>query len=120
MGGRHSVSGWSGPPADVSRPTQLPQAKTHMAAAPPDCPRRGAATATKGRAVTYLIVGLDKNTLAPWHQNIGADDVTTARRLAHAHAAAQGINLIVAAVVGPNLCVVSDADGERATEPKAA
>jgi hypothetical protein len=91
-----------------------------MAAAPPYCPGPGAATATEGKAVTYLIVGLDKNTLAAWHENIGADDVTTAKRLAHARAAAQGINLLVAAVIGPNLSVLSDTDGERATESKAA
>jgi hypothetical protein len=83
-------------------------------------PRPGAPTATKGKAVIYLIVGLDKKTLVPWHQNIGADDVTAARRLARARATAQGINLLVAAVIGPNMSVLSDTEGESATGAKAA
>lgn len=50
----------------------------------------------------YLVVGLDQNTLAGWHQNIQAKDVATAARIAQARAAAQGTSLAVAAVIGPN------------------
>jgi hypothetical protein len=56
--------------------------------------------------VTYLIVGLDRTTLDPWHQNIQARDVMTAMRLAHARAKTLGINLVVAAVIGPNSSVL--------------
>ena len=70
--------------------------------------------------MTYLIVGLDKHTLAPWHQNIGTSDVTSAKRIARARAAAQGIDVVVAAVIGPNLGVLTDPENERATSHKAA
>jgi hypothetical protein len=58
--------------------------------------------------VTYLIVGLDRDTLAPWHENIHADDLTTARRVALARAEALGVSLVVAAVIGPNSTVLPD------------
>ena len=58
--------------------------------------------------MTYLIVGLDRHTLAPWHHNVLAGDVGTATRIARARAAAQGITLIVAAVIGPNSSLVAD------------
>jgi hypothetical protein len=64
--------------------------------------------------VIFLIVGLDKHTLVPWHDNINAGDVTSARRMARARAAAEGIDVVVAAVIGPNLSVLSDPDDERA------
>jgi hypothetical protein len=70
--------------------------------------------------VTYLIVGLDKHTLAPWHENIQAHNVAAARRLALARAAAQGINVVVAAVIGPNSSVVPHPAGECAPTSKAA
>jgi hypothetical protein len=69
-------------------------------------------------AVTYLIVGLDRTTLAPWRENIQAREVTAATRLARARAQARGINLVVAAVIGPNSNVLPDPGGERATTPK--
>jgi hypothetical protein len=59
--------------------------------------------------VTYLIVGLDQRTLARWHVNVLADDVGTATRIASARAAAHGVKLIVAAVIGPNSCLLDDA-----------
>lgn len=68
--------------------------------------------------MTYLIVGLDRTTLARWHQNVLAGDLGTATRIAQARAAAQGINLVVAAVIGPNSCVLSDA-AERAASKAA-
>jgi hypothetical protein len=55
--------------------------------------------------MTYLIVGLDQNTHARWHQHIRAEDSRTAR----ARAATQGIRLMVAAVIGPNSSVVPEA-----------
>jgi hypothetical protein len=55
--------------------------------------------------VIYLIVGLDRHTLAPWHANIRARDVPTATRVAEARAHATGINLVVAAVIGPDSIV---------------
>ena len=49
----------------------------------------------------YLIVGLDRRTLAPWHKNIRQDDVASATRAATARAGADGVDLAVAAVIGP-------------------
>jgi len=54
----------------------------------------------------YLVVGLDKHTLTPWYTNIGARDVSTAKKLARARACSAGIHLIVAAVVGQNSTVL--------------
>jgi hypothetical protein len=62
--------------------------------------------------VTYLIVGLDRTTLVPWHENIQARDVTAATRLALARARARGIDLVVAAVIGPNSSVLPHPGGE--------
>ena len=58
--------------------------------------------------MTYLVVGLDQSTFAPWHQNIGADDVGAARQIAFARAQARGIQLVIAAVIGPGLTVLPD------------
>jgi hypothetical protein len=62
--------------------------------------------------VTYPIVGLDRTTFAPWHQNIQARDVTAAARLARARAQAGGINLVVTAVIGPTSSVLPHPAGE--------
>ena len=70
--------------------------------------------------MTYLIVGLDRNTFAPWHGNVLANDVTTAKRIARGRAAARGIKLVVAAVIGPNSSVMRDPADERAAAPRAA
>jgi hypothetical protein len=64
--------------------------------------------------MTYLVVGLDRRTHTPWHENISADDIGTATRIAEARAAAQGLDLVVAGVIGPNSTVVSDPAEERA------
>ena len=53
-------------------------------------------------AVIYLIVGLDHQTLTPWHQNVRARDVATAMRIARSRARSSGIDLVVAAVIGPD------------------
>jgi hypothetical protein len=58
--------------------------------------------------VTYLIVGLDRKTLARWHDNVLARDVGSATLIARARAAAQGITLVIAAVIGPNSSVVPE------------
>lgn len=58
--------------------------------------------------MTYLIVGLDRSTFARWHGNVLARDVWTATRIARARAAAQGVTLVVAAVIGPNSCVLEE------------
>jgi formate dehydrogenase assembly factor FdhD len=57
--------------------------------------------------MTYLVVGIDHATLAPWHQNIAARTVTRAAREAVQRAAAAGIELVVAAVIGPNSTVLA-------------
>jgi hypothetical protein len=59
--------------------------------------------------MVYLIVGLDRRTLTPWHQNIGARDVGHAKRVARARAGADGIDLAVAAVIGAASDVLADA-----------
>ena len=56
--------------------------------------------------MTYLVVGVDHATLAPWHQNISARTVARAVSEAMQRAAAAGTELIVAAVIGPNSTVV--------------
>jgi hypothetical protein len=58
--------------------------------------------------VIYLVVGLDRRTLAPWHDNVMARDARTATLIARARAAAQGIGLVIAAVIGPNSSVLPD------------
>jgi hypothetical protein len=58
--------------------------------------------------MTYLVVGVDQSTFAPWHQNVRAGDVTTAKQIAFARAQARGVALVVAAVIGPNSTVLAD------------
>jgi hypothetical protein len=58
--------------------------------------------------MTYLVVGLDQITFAPWHQNVQARDIATARQVAVARADAKGIALVVAAVIGPNSTVLDE------------
>jgi hypothetical protein len=70
--------------------------------------------------VTYLIVGLDRKTHARWHENVSADDIGTAERIAEARAAAQGLDLVVAGVIGANSAVVSDPAERRTGRLKAA
>ena len=59
--------------------------------------------------MTYLIVGLDRSTLAPWQRHVREHDVATAARTAVARAGADGVELIVAAVIGPNSSVLANA-----------
>jgi hypothetical protein len=70
--------------------------------------------------MTYLVVGLDRQTLAPWHENVSADDAETAARVALGRAEGRGIDLVVAAVIGPNSSVVAVPVDQRATSSQAA
>jgi hypothetical protein len=56
--------------------------------------------------MTYLIIGLDRRTLAPWHRNVLERDAAGATRAALARARADGIDLVIAALIGPNSSVV--------------
>jgi hypothetical protein len=58
--------------------------------------------------VVYLIVGLDRDTLARWHGHVQADDATSAERIACGRAARQGITLAVAAAIGPYSSVIEN------------
>jgi hypothetical protein len=55
-----------------------------------------------------LIVGLDRRTLSPWHVNVAADDVVSAKTTARARARRVGIDLVVAAAIGPYSSVLPD------------
>jgi hypothetical protein len=70
--------------------------------------------------MTYLIVGLDRQTFSPWHENVQAGDPTTATRVARGRAQAGGIDLVVAAVIGPNSSVVSIPVDQHTTSARAA
>jgi hypothetical protein len=61
---------------------------------------------TPGANMTYLIVGLDHRMHTPWHRNLRERDVTSAARAAVARARADGVDLVVAAVVGPGSSVL--------------
>jgi hypothetical protein len=67
--------------------------------------------------MTYLVVGLDQITFAPWHENVQARDVTTARQIAVARADAKGIALVVAAVIGPNSTVLDEPAAQPVAGP---
>jgi hypothetical protein len=49
----------------------------------------------------YLVAGLDHSSLSRWHDHVAAADPTGAARAAVSRAARQGIELVVAAVIGP-------------------
>jgi hypothetical protein len=70
--------------------------------------------------MTYLVVGVDRRTFAPWHENVSADDAVAAGDAAVARAGRRGIDLVIAAVIGPGSSVVSILVDERATPPRAA
>ena len=70
--------------------------------------------------MTYLVVGVDQSTFAPWHENVRAVDVLTAREVACARARAQGIALVVAAVVGPSCTVMPEPARTQAAWSQAA
>ena len=68
----------------------------------------------------YLVVGIDHATHAPWHENVSARDVARAARGAVQRAAASGIDLVVAAVIGPNSTVLPHPVGLRAAQVRVA
>jgi len=55
--------------------------------------------------MTFLIVGLDRKTLASWHRNVRERDAASAARTARTRAGADGVDLVVAAVIGPGSSV---------------
>ncbi len=57
--------------------------------------------------MVYLVVGIDHASLAPWHANISAPSVGRAVRSAVQRASAAGLDLVVAAVIGPGSTVVA-------------
>jgi hypothetical protein len=57
-----------------------------------------------------LVVGLDRRTLSPWHTNVAARDVAGARTAARARARRLGIDLVIAAAIGPCSSVLPDPD----------
>jgi hypothetical protein len=63
------------------------------------CNRAASAAAHHGPMI-YLIVGLDRSTLTRWHQNVRALDAEGAGRVARRRAEADGVDLVVAAVIG--------------------
>ena len=70
--------------------------------------------------MNYLVVGLDLRTHEPWHLNVHADCVVAARRLAVVRAAARGVTLVVAGVIGPGANVLPEAIERPATSSQAA
>ena len=128
--GRRAVSGGRWRPSHAQR-QRTPRGNARQRVTPTGTqPRREALQTsvgritsgikTKGGVVTYLIVGLDRRTHARWHSNVSANDVGTAKRVATARAEEQGIELVIAAVIGPNSAVVPDFAEELASEVKAA
>ena len=56
--------------------------------------------------MTYLVVGLDRRTLTPCQRHVRRHDDAAAALAAVAHAAGDGVDLVVAAVVGPGSSVL--------------
>lgn len=67
----------------------------------------------------HLIVGIDRYTTAPWHQHVAADDVMSATEIAMARAKKSGVDLVVAAVLGPYSSLLAHHNAEPASSPKA-
>ena len=65
------------------------------------------------KGMTFLVVGVDRRSLTPWHRNVLARELDEATRLARIRAAADGIALVIAAVIGPGGAVLatSGSDG---------
>ena len=60
--------------------------------------------------MTFLIVGLDRTTLAPWHRNVSERTATSAAHTARTRAGADGVDLVIAAVIGPSSSVFDNPD----------
>jgi hypothetical protein len=52
--------------------------------------------------VIYLVIGLDRDKLTPWHDNVRAGDTATAEQIARSRARAVGVDLVIAAAIGPD------------------
>jgi hypothetical protein len=70
--------------------------------------------------MTYLVVGLDRRTLAPWHRNVLDRDPASATQAALARAGVDGVDLVVAAVIGPNSTTLDGHTNRSARQLKAA
>jgi hypothetical protein len=70
--------------------------------------------------MTYLIVGLDRTTLTPWHKNVVGRDAASATRAALTRAWVDSVDLVVAAVIGPNSSVLAGRANQPARLPNAA
>ena len=57
--------------------------------------------------MTFLIVGLDRRTLAPWHRHVRERNVASAKRTARMRAIADGVDLVIAAVIEPGSSVLA-------------
>ncbi len=68
----------------------------------------------------YLVVGVDRSTLASWHENVLADDASAAANVAFGRAGERGIDLVLAAVIGPGSNVVATPAQLPQIAPKAA
>jgi hypothetical protein len=68
----------------------------------------------------YLVAGLDRSTLDRWHDHVMARDASGAARIARGRAAGQGVDLVVAAVVGPCSNVEAGAAVAGYAQPRAA
>jgi len=68
----------------------------------------------------YLVAGLDRGTLGRWHDHVMAGDASLAARIARGRAAGQGVDLVVAAVVGPGSNLEADVAATGYLRPRAA
>jgi hypothetical protein len=68
----------------------------------------------------YLVAGLDRRTLGRWHDHVMAADAPVAARVARGRAASQGVDLVVAAVIGPYGSVEADVPAAGSVRPAAA
>jgi hypothetical protein len=70
--------------------------------------------------MVYLVAGLDRSTLSRWHDHVMARDASAAAQIARGRAAGQGVELVVAAVIGPYASVEADAVPTAYVQPRAA
>lgn len=68
----------------------------------------------------YLVAGLDRSTLGRWHDHVMAADASVAAGIARGRAAGQGVDLVVAAVIGPYSSPEPDVGVTGFVRPKAA
>ena len=68
----------------------------------------------------YLVAGLDRSTLGRWHDHVMAADPPVAARIARGRAARRGVDLVVAAVIGPYGSIEADVPAAGYVRPAAA